>query len=142
MIRRTLLLLLLPLLPAGLTGWLHPRQPDWKQALNPVPVVSIARLRASPAAPTLWIDAREPALYARGHLPGALNLSETNWEANLPAVIDAWTPRHRVAVYCDGGGCEASHAVARRLRRELALTQIVILGEGWQALAPAVTPPR
>jgi rhodanese-related sulfurtransferase len=137
MFRRAFLLLLLALVPAVFTGWLHPRKPVWNEAFDPIPVVTVAKLPALPAAPALWIDAREADAFARGHVPGALNLNETHWETGLPAVIDAWSPERRVIVYCDGGGCQASRGVARRLRRELALTRIVILGDGWAALAPA-----
>ena len=133
--RRAFLLVLLALVPAVLTGWLHPHRPDWKEAWNPVPSVTLEELRAMPDSPTLWIDAREPGDYAEGHLPGAFNLSETAWEANLPAVIDAWTPELRVVVYCDGGGCHASRATATRLRREIGATHIYILKDGWASLA-------
>lgn len=137
-LRRVLLLLLLALVPALFTAWLHPRRPNWHEAWHPFPSVTLAQLQAEPAGPPrLWIDAREPALYAKGHLPGALNLSETTWEASLPAVIDAWTPEQLVIVYCDGGGCLASRATAVRLRRELGADNIVILRDGWTALAPA-----
>ncbi|MFA6961377.1 MAG: rhodanese-like domain-containing protein [Opitutaceae bacterium] len=137
MFRRALLLLLLALGPALLTGWFHPRHPDWSEAWNPIASVPLANLSSLPAAPILWIDAREPADYARSHLPGALSLSETTWETSLPAVIEAWLPEQRVVVYCDGGGCLASRATARRLRRELGLTRIVILKDGWAALVAA-----
>jgi len=133
--RRVFLLLLLALIPSFLTGWLHPRRPDWKEAWNPVPSVTLEELRAMPAARTVWIDAREPDDYAKGHLPGALNLSETAWETSLPAVIDVWTPEFRVVVYCDGGGCQASRATATRLRREIGAAHVYILKDGWAALA-------
>ena len=104
--RRILLLLLLPLVPALLTGWLHPRRPDWFAALHPVPQIALAALPDG----ALWVDAREPAVFAAGHVPGALPLSETAWEQNLPAFIDAWSPDRPVIVYCGGETCGASAA--------------------------------
>ena len=137
MFRRALLLLLLALVPAALTGWLHPRKPDWSEAWHPIDSITLARLSSLPAAPVLWIDAREPADYAKAHLPGALNLSESAWEAGLPAVIDAWQPEQRIVVYCGGSSCRASHGTANRLRRELGFTRVVILRDGWPALVAA-----
>ena len=134
--RRILLLLLLAVVPALFTAWFHPRHPDWHEAWHAIPSVTLAQLQAQPVpSHRLWIDAREPAAYAKSHLPGALNLSETTWEASLPAVIDAWTPEQQVIVYCDGGGCQASRATARRLRTELGADNIVILRDGWDALS-------
>ena len=127
--RRYLLLLLAPVVPALLTGWLHPRRPDWTAAMHPTPLVSLAEV---PAAP-LWVDAREPAVYAAGHVPGALSLSETKWEQGLPAFLAAWNPGTTVVVYCGGETCGASRAVAQRLRRELGIDKVYILEGGWDA---------
>ena len=137
MFRRVVFLLLLALVPALLTGWLHPRRPNWSEAWHPIPSVVLADLDKPPSASVLWIDAREPSEYARAHLPGALNLSETAWEAALPDVIAAWLPEQRVVVYCGGASCRASQGTSRRLRRELGVAQIVILRDGWPALVAA-----
>jgi rhodanese-related sulfurtransferase len=137
MLRRAVILLVLALVPAGLTGWFHPRHPIWSEAWHPITSVTLSDLDKLPSVHALWIDAREPAEYARAHLPGALSLSETNWEASLPAVIDAWIPEQRVVVYCGGASCRASQGTARRLRRELGITKIVVLRDGWPALVAA-----
>ena len=83
--------------------------------------------------PVLWIDARAETAFASGHVPGALSLSEAEWEQGLPAVVKAWRPGVKVVVYCDDRGCEASQSVARRLRRELGLGDIFVLKGGWRA---------
>ena len=125
--RRYLLLVLLPIVPALLTGWLHPRHPDWAAAMHPTPLVSLAAVPAK----TLWVDAREPDAYTAGHIPDAVSLSETNWEQGLPVFLAAWNPGAPVVVYCGGGSCGASRAVAERLRRELRIDRVYILDGGW-----------
>ena len=81
----------------------------------------------------LWIDAREPAAYAAGHIPGALALSETNWEEGLVRFVEQWEPGALVVVYCDGAECEASRRVARRLQTEFGVEKVAVLHEGWPA---------
>ena len=81
-----------------------------------------------------WIDARSPEAYATGHYGDALNLTEDNWEQDLEAVLLEWYPEDTIVVYCDGGGCESSRAVAMRLRKELGVSSIFWLEEGWEFL--------
>jgi rhodanese-related sulfurtransferase len=127
--RVLILLLLAPIVPAFLTGWLHPRRPDWIAATHPTPLVSLATVPAG----ALWVDAREPAAYAAGHVPGALSLSETHWEQGLPIFIGAWKPGIAVIVYCGSDSCGAGRSVAQRLRRELGIDRVRILEGGWDA---------
>lgn len=80
----------------------------------------------------IWVDARAGAKFAAGHIPGALLLNEDEWDKLVPAFLDAWEPGRQVIVYCDGGSCDASHAVAQRLRDELKLENVHVLKGGWQ----------
>lgn len=80
-----------------------------------------------------WVDARPRDKYAAGHLPGALLLNEDEWIKLVPPFLDAWDPDRPVVVYCDGGSCEASHAVARRLRDELKIGEVYVLKGGLAA---------
>lgn len=132
-----LLLLLLPLVPAVLTGWLHPRRPDWPALRAPAAVPAADQLeldrvrRDHPDA--LWIDARPAEEYAAGHVPGALSLDEQSWEAGFSALADAWDGRRPIIVYCGGESCRASASVAERLRRELGASEVYVLRGGWPA---------
>jgi rhodanese-related sulfurtransferase len=65
-----------------------------------------------------------------GHLPGAILLNEDEWNKLVPAFLDAWDPDRPTVVYCDGGSCEASHAVAKRLREELKIGDVHVLKGG------------
>lgn len=129
--RAALILMLVPAVPAVFTGWLHPRAPDWSAPGAGARSLAIGEAMAMRDA--LWVDAREPAAFARAHVPGAVNLSETNWESGLPELLDAWRPGRALVVYCDGGECLASRQVAARIRRELEIDDVFVLDDGWRA---------
>lgn len=63
----------------------------------------------------LFVDARDPAEYEAGHIPGAIRL--TNPEAqNEPERVKALPVNGRpIICYCEGGTCEASLDLARFL---------------------------
>lgn len=73
-------------------------------AEEPVPVVEVAEVRSllESGADVLLVDAREPEAYARGHLPGAVNVPYGNWlEEGKPL-----PPRDRdIVVYCNNRDC-------------------------------------
>lgn len=138
-VRAALLLLALPLVPALLSGWLHPRGPDWialrLENTEPAPDrLELATILAAPAlANALWIDARPAADFAAGHIPGALLLNEDDWDTGFNALIERWDGAQSLLVYCGGQDCHASEAVARRLRRELGTEDAFVLEGGWDA---------
>jgi rhodanese-related sulfurtransferase len=130
--RQAGVLLLAALLPALLAGALHPRRPAWSRDQAMMPEVVWSTVREWPGL-KLLVDARSGEAFRRQHIPGALPLSEGQWEERLPAFIKAWQPGARVVVYCDNAGCQASQAVARRLRRELGINSVFVLKGGWGA---------
>jgi rhodanese-related sulfurtransferase len=117
------------------TALWHPRRPDWTALRAPVEAVRQVDLADARAefADALWLDAREPAAYAAGHVPGALALGETDWETGFAALMESWDGARPLVVYCGGESCHASEAVARRLKRELGFDRIVVLRGGWDA---------
>ena len=66
-------------------------------------------------------------------MEGAILLNEEHWEELIPAFLDAWDPEKTIVVYCDGGKCDASRAIATRLRDELKLESVYVLQGGWTA---------
>jgi rhodanese-related sulfurtransferase len=130
--RQAGLLLLAALIPALLASAFHPRRPAWSRDQTMIPEVAWSTVREWPGL-RLLVDARSEEAFRRQHIPGALPLSEVQWEERLPAFIKAWQPGARVAVYCDNAGCQASQAVARRLRRELGINEVFVLKGGWGA---------
>lgn len=58
------------------------------------------------------LDARTPETFARGHVPGAINLPHRTIDASTTASL----PRDKVIVtYCDGVFCNASTKAAAKL---------------------------
>lgn len=126
------LFLLLAAIAASLAGWLHPKRPAWHWSKPTVAEVELSEINRWPP-PILWIDARTPEAYRAQHVPTAVLLNEGEWEQLLPGFLEAWQPQSRLVVYCDSAACDASQAVARRLQRELKLTEIYVLKGGWAA---------
>ena len=134
MIARTLrqlaLVLALAVVPALVSGAF---QLQWHKAepLAPGEVrLATARLWGDQVQ---WVDARSRAKYERTHLPGALLLNEDEWDKLVGPFLDAWDADKTLVVYCDGGSCEASQAVAERIRTELKIGGVYVLKGGWAA---------
>jgi rhodanese-related sulfurtransferase len=84
---------------------------------------------ASGVEGVLVLDARRPEAYARGHIPGAVNLPHREISAESAARL----PAARVIVtYCDGIGCNGSTKAALRLAA-LGYTVKELIGglDGW-----------
>jgi rhodanese-related sulfurtransferase len=134
-----MLLLALALLPAVLTGWLHPKRPEWswtRPAVTELPLDDAERL----TPPVIWLDARPDEEYAAQHVPGALSLNEDRWDELLPKFMAVWQPGTRVVVYCNSHECDASRAVAARLRHEYRINNVFVLQGGWNAWLEAHKP--
>jgi len=114
-LREAGLLLVLALLPAIISGAL---QLGWNDSAPLAP----GEVRASTVREwgdkVQWVDARSRDKYEADHIEGAILLNEEEWNKLAPKFAEAWDPDLPVVVYCDGGSCELSHAVARRLREE------------------------
>ncbi len=83
------------------------------------------RTQLASADPPLLLDVREPAEYARYHLPGAVSLPLTELTARAAAEV----PRHRlVVVYCQSGARSAR--AVQVLRDELGFDNIRSLTGG------------
>lgn len=97
-----------------------------------MPEVEISEV-AHWSPPVLWLDARTAEAFQSRHVPGAILLNEDEWDRYLPGFLEVWQPETKVIVYCDSAACDASQAVALRLRRELQLTKVHVLKGGWSA---------
>lgn len=123
--------------PAALTAWLHPSAPTWIELASNSNGTGSERIDVATARrdfkEALWLDARSAVDFSRAHVPGALPLTEDSWEDQLIAVMEKWDGRQPMLVYCGGASCQASEAVARRLRRELGEVKVWVLEGGWDA---------
>jgi len=66
----------------------------------------------SGAAPFVVVDARSPEAFARGHVPGAMNLPHRRIDATTTAHLRR---DHLIVTYCDGIGCNGSTRAALKL---------------------------
>jgi rhodanese-related sulfurtransferase len=129
--RQVLLLLGFAFLPAIGQAVYYRNAASWQQPpADPAPV-SAAQAKEWGGA-VLWIDARPEEQFASGHVPGAMLLNEDNWNSLLPPVLAAWSPERKLVVYCSRQSCNASHAVAERLREEAGLKNVYVLPGGWE----------
>ncbi len=132
-LRQLAALLALALAPAVVSGVV---QLKWQGLAQPLGDEVAPSEVQSWTAPVRWVDARPRAKFEEGHIPGAILLNEDEWDRLVPAFLDAWEPEEMVVVYCDSGSCEASHAVARRLREDLKLENVRVLKGDWKRWSP------
>jgi rhodanese-related sulfurtransferase len=77
----------------------------------------------------LFLDARHAFDFARGHIPGAINVPLNEFD-NRPGLPDS-LPRNRILItYCDGVECNSSIGLAARLR-DAGVSGVRIFFAGW-----------
>ena len=131
LVRQVLLLLGLAFLPAIGQAIYYRNLASWHQPPVDSGLVSVAQAKGW-GDTVLWVDARPEEAFARGHIPGAILLNEDEWDAQLRTFLTAWSPERKIVVYCSAQSCNASHAVAERLRNEAGLQNIYVLEGGWE----------
>lgn len=85
------------------------------------------------------IDARPADAYGKGHIPRARNVSAAGTGVTLPAEIRDLERERTVVVYCEGGDCQASLALAKRLHGE-GFKDIRVMTGGWEEWKKAGLP--
>ncbi len=79
---------------------------------------------------TLFLDVRSRYDYESGHIRGALNLPDEEFESLYPSLRDRLARAGTLVVYCKSEDCGKSLWSALRLRQQ-GLQQITIYPEGW-----------
>jgi rhodanese-related sulfurtransferase len=79
---------------------------------------------------TRLLDVRGAPAFAVGHIPGAWNLPEDDFDRDFPALRRRLEGARTIIVYCDSARCARSLRVAIRLRTE-GLAQAQIYPDGW-----------
>ncbi|MEW6368242.1 MAG: rhodanese-like domain-containing protein [Acidobacteriota bacterium] len=87
----------------------------------------------------VFIDARDASEFAAGHIPGAVSLPYHDYDRVWPEVSPKLAPDNTIIAYCEGGGCESSIQIARRLTRAGYRSVLVFVG-GWPAWRDAGFP--
>ena len=79
---------------------------------------------------TLFIDVRPRFDFEVGHIPGAINLPDAEFETLWPTLRSRLERAEALVVYCSSTQCGKSLWCAIRLRQQ-GLTQTKIYPEGW-----------
>ncbi len=125
-------LVLISVVVAAACWWFHGKQAlisSQELAPGEVTVSQILSLESE----VLWVDARERPAWEAGRIGDAVWLNEGAFESGIEAFFDRWHPEVKVVVYCNTEGCDASGAVASRLRTDFAIENVWVLKGGWQA---------
>ena len=134
-VRQASALLALALLPGAAQALYMRERVPWRRR-PPADEVAVTQTRVW-GREILWVDARPKEDFSAGHIPGAVPLSAEDWDEELPAMLNQWTPERKVVVYCSAKSCDASREIARRLRDEAGLKIVFVLRGGWEAWQPA-----
>jgi rhodanese-related sulfurtransferase len=115
-------------------AWLpaaHRAPPPIGPAGKEIPLVRFDRVKELWQEPsTLFLDVRPKSDFIFGHVPGAVNLPDNEFETYFPPLKERLQRAQVLVVYCKSTDCAASLWAAIRLRNE-GLTQTVIYPEGW-----------
>jgi rhodanese-related sulfurtransferase len=96
-----------------------------------LPLVRLAEARILWQEPaTLFVDVRPAADYRFGHIAGAVQLPEEEFEQRFPALKPRLERARAIVVYCKSRDCGKSLWGAIRLRNE-GLSQTRIYPGGW-----------
>lgn len=79
----------------------------------------------------LFLDARAAGLFGDGHVPGARSLPYENAKGGLPEGILSLDRNGTIVIYCEGGGCQSSLALAKLLHAE-GFRDLRIIEGGWE----------
>lgn len=124
-------LIALSLVCALATAFMHPHAPGYAAGRLEEGEITLEQALLRDEA-ILWVDARTEAEFFEGHIPGAILVNEDDWEMGLMNFFGNFDPDATIIVYCGRAGCQASKAVAERLRREANLENVYHLRGGWE----------
>lgn len=79
----------------------------------------------------VFLDARAADLFARGHVPRALSAPAEAAEKSLPSFFERLPLEGALVIYCEGGECSSSLALAKLLH-EKGFTDIRVFSGGWE----------
>ncbi len=138
-----LALVLLTGVATAATYFWHPHRPALYLTQEPTVEgeISLAAARVAEKQPgVIWVDARTRSSFNKGHVPGALLLSqhEPDWQDLLLTVANTVQEAQAklVVVYCDAKKCEASRDIADYIRGfHPDPERVKVLHGGWAVIA-------
>jgi rhodanese-related sulfurtransferase len=87
----------------------------------------------------VFVDSRKPEEFAAGHIPGAVSVPLEDSRIALEELAARFSPARPLVVYCEGGDCQTSVAMARLLY-DRGFRDIRILTGGWAEWTAAGLP--
>ena len=93
-----------------------------------IPLEEAARRHADGSA--LFVDARAAADFAAGHIRGALNGPDHEFDRWIEGFIAATEPETVIVAYCEGSRCELSKSLVEKLQ-SLGYANARYLPDGW-----------
>ena len=100
---------------------------------NFIPKISkekVVRLLANPAG-VVFIDARVPADFKKGHLEGAINIPADSNDQQCHKILADVPKNAEIVVYCQSKGCGFANDVASKLIAD-GFSNVSIFKDGWQ----------
>lgn len=91
------------------------------------------------AGAAFFADARKREDYVAGHIPGAVYAPFEDFIDAVPDWFNALDLSQMIVVYCDGGDCHASEAVASKMK-ELGMENVFVFHLGYPAWKAAGFP--
>ena len=77
------------------------------------------------------VDARSPEEFSLGHIPGAINIPDTDVENNFVKYQEKLKKAELIIVYCSGGSCGSSEEVASQLiKKGISVSKVAVHQEG------------
>lgn len=102
--------------------------------------VSLEELRATlDSGEALAVDARHAALYAEGHIPGAINIAHDRIDRDMNHESDHMASKKVLVVYCASPACDNARVVAMALLAK-GMPDVRIFKGGWKRWSEADLP--
>lgn len=87
----------------------------------------------------VFVDARKETEFRDGHVPGALSAPAAQAEKAVPQALRALTRDRALVIYCEGGDCQSSLLLAKRMSLE-GFKDIRVFTGGWAGWTAAGLP--
>jgi rhodanese-related sulfurtransferase len=88
-------------------------EPDGTNAIGDISIEEAVRLFEKRAA--LFVDARSEADYRAGHIKGAVNIPELDFENHIGSFLEKTAAETVLITYCEGDTCTLSKSLAEKL---------------------------
>lgn len=88
---------------------------------------ALERFQANAA---VFVDARAREDYRQGHIPGAVNLPDQQFDEFFGPFFEEIDPERFLITYCEGEHCPLSGSLAEKLR-EAGYDRVFVLQDGW-----------